>query len=290
MKPLPALDFSVPHRLVDVGHSRLAYWRVGRGPDVLFIHGWPLTAATFRHSVAALAAEYTCHLFDLPGCGATDWSDRSLIDLDTHAATVRALVDGVGLDRYTIVAHDSGGFIARDLAASDERVNGLVLGNTEIPDYTPAPLIAFGLVGKLGLGRPMMRLLLGSDWLRHSPLVFGNCFTDRSYIDGEFGQLFVRPLVSSPRALAGQARLIDTVKPATMARLRSIHPRIRVPVALVWGTDDPWFPLSRAKTMRTQFGGPCDLVEIAGAKLFAHEDHADEFAVAARAHLGRCWS
>jgi len=282
------LDFSQPHRLIDVGHSRLAYWSVGSGPDVLFIHGWPLTAATFRKSVESLSGEYTCHLFDLPGCGATVWDDHSLIDLGTHATTVRAFVDALGLRRYAVVAHDSGGYIARELAASDDRVSGLVLGNTEIPDYIPPPLVAFGIAGMLGLGRPLMQALLGSPWLRHSPLVFGNCFTDRGYIDGEFGQLFVQPLLGSPRAMAGQARLINTVKRSTMARLAGFHPRIRVPVALVWGPDDTWFPLARAKSMLGQFGGPVNLVEIPTGKLFAHEDHSGQFTVAARSHLARC--
>jgi hypothetical protein len=42
--------------------------------------------------------------------------------------------------------------------------------------------------------------------------------------------------------------------------------------------------------MLAQFGGPATLVEIPGGKLFAHEDHADDFARAARPFLASCFN
>ena len=37
-----------PERFLDVGEGEAAYRRVGSGPDVLFVHGWPVSGATFR--------------------------------------------------------------------------------------------------------------------------------------------------------------------------------------------------------------------------------------------------
>ena len=37
-----------PDDLLDVGAGAVAHRRVGSGPDVLFVHGWPVTGATFR--------------------------------------------------------------------------------------------------------------------------------------------------------------------------------------------------------------------------------------------------
>jgi pimeloyl-ACP methyl ester carboxylesterase len=38
-----------PDRFLDVGGGgEVAYRRVGVGPDVLFVHGWPVSSATFR--------------------------------------------------------------------------------------------------------------------------------------------------------------------------------------------------------------------------------------------------
>ena len=41
-----------PDRFLDVGAGEVAYRRVGNGPDVLFVHGWPVSGATFRHAAA----------------------------------------------------------------------------------------------------------------------------------------------------------------------------------------------------------------------------------------------
>ena len=123
-----SIAFARPHDFVAAGRGRLAYWRFGQGPDVVLVHGWPLTAATFRHLAPALAQKYTLHLFDLPGVGHSEWSGP--IGFVTHAAALRAAIDTLGLQRYALVAHDSGGTIARLVAADDPRAVALVLGNT----------------------------------------------------------------------------------------------------------------------------------------------------------------
>ena len=128
-------DFRVPPReLVDVGHSRLAYRRVGRGPDLLLVHGWPLTMATYRRLLPTLAEQFTCHLVDLPGAGFTEISERTPISMHDHCDTLERAIEVIGLDRYALLAHDSGGFFARAVAARHgDRVTGIVLGNTETP-------------------------------------------------------------------------------------------------------------------------------------------------------------
>lgn len=39
-----------PERFLDVGVGEVAYRRVGTGPDVLFVHGWPVRERRFAHS------------------------------------------------------------------------------------------------------------------------------------------------------------------------------------------------------------------------------------------------
>jgi pimeloyl-ACP methyl ester carboxylesterase len=59
--------------------------------------------------------------------------------------------------------------------------------------------------------------------------------------------------------------------------LAEVHGRIRAPTLCVWGPDDPFFPVAKARTMLPQFAGPAELVEIPRGRLFAHEDHPEEF-------------
>jgi haloalkane dehalogenase len=282
-------DFAKPHRFIDVGHSKLAAWSFGRGPDVVLVHGWPLSAATWRHVVDTLKNDFTCHLVDLPGAGHTETTDASPIELRAHEGTLRTAIDAMGLSRYALVGHDSGGFVARRVAAKDPRVTGLVLGNTEIPGHTPPLLVAYMLLARSGLGAQLLRPILSSRWARHSPLGFGGCFEDPRFADGEFHDLFVRPLIESPRAMAGAMALLRNADHRTLAGLEGVHRDIRVPVQLVWGTDDPWFPLAKARVMAHQFGGPTEVVEIPGGKLFVHEERAETFGRHARRFLLDCF-
>ena len=58
-----------PDRFLDIGPGKgqAAYRRVGSGPDVLFVHGWPVTSATFRLLLPHLVDHVTCHLDRPPG-------------------------------------------------------------------------------------------------------------------------------------------------------------------------------------------------------------------------------
>lgn len=283
---------SAPHRMLDIGHSKVASWTFGPGPetdalDVLFIHGWPLDGATFRRIVPYLAGAYRCHVIDLPGVGQTTSSPGAPIDFISHAASVQAAADALGLDRYAVLAHDSGGFVARLLAAEDPRVTGLVLSDTEIPGHTPALVIAFALLARTPVATLAMRAMLRSGLLRRSALGFGGCFEDPAYVEGDFFELFIQPMLASDRAAWAQLSLLTTLHKGTMAALERAHPRVRVPVQLIWGSDDPFFPIEKAKRMAPQLGGPVTFETIPGAKLFPHEDHAETFARLARPFLAK---
>jgi pimeloyl-ACP methyl ester carboxylesterase len=277
------MDFDQPTHLT-FPEGELAYYRFGRGPDVVCIHGWPLSAATFRHIVPRLASRFTLHLFDLPGTGHTDW--RGAIDMPSHAGTVRRAVDRLGLTRYGLLAHDSGGAIARLVAAGDARVSALVLGNTEIPGHTPWQVRVY----KWGADRPRIAALMFAGMkigaIRRSSLGFGGCFRDPRFADGEFGDRFVTPMLTSRKVAEGQMALVRSLDFHFLDELPAVHRAIAAPVRLIWGTDDPFFPLAKARDMVRQFAAG-EIVEIPGAKLFAHEDHPDIFAAHAGEFLQR---
>ena len=67
--------------------------------------------------------------------------------------------------------------------------------------------------------------------------------------------------------------------------LEQEHARLTMPVQLVWGADDPTFPVEYARKMVTQFPD-ARLVEIAGARLLVHEEKPAEVARATLDFLG----
>lgn len=275
---------------VDVEHTRLAYWRFGAGPDLVFVHGWPLHSATFRRILPVLARDYTCHLVDLPGAGRSKPTADTPFGLEEHADTLRRAVDRLGLESYSLLAHDSGAVFARLLAASDARVRALVAGNTEIPGHRPKVVEMYVAMTKIPGATALTRLLMRSGTVRRSGLGFGGCFSDPRYVDGEFHELFVAPILESARAMHDQTQLVRHLDFGVVDRLDDAHAKMKAPTLLLWGERDPFFPLEKAKRMLPSFRGGAELDVIADARLFAHEDHAERFASSASAFLRRALS
>src|SRR5262245_34866786 len=99
--------------------------------DIVFVHGWPLHAATWRRVVERLP-QHRCHLPNLPGAPGSTWDERSDFTIGGLAAWLRGWIDAQGLTRYALVGFDSGGQIARLCADGDPRVSALILSNTEV--------------------------------------------------------------------------------------------------------------------------------------------------------------
>ncbi len=270
--------FKTPHDTIALPDSRLAYWRLGTGPDLLLIHGWPLHSATFRNLLPTLSKHFTCHLIDLPGAGLTEVHDVGTVDLGRHATTVIDAVDALGLKRYAMLAHDSGGMIARAVAAAcPERVTGLVLSNTEMPGYLSSRFKLFMSFAATGVGQRVMAAALRSARSRRSRLLFGSCFDDVALVDGEFDDLFLRPLRTPSRESMLQFELLRDSDGGLVDELCEVHARVACPVQMIWGKTDPWFPLAGAKAMLPTFSGGAELVVLDG-KLFVHEEHPEQVA------------
>lgn len=272
-----------PDRMIDLGHTQLPYWRIGQGPDLVFVHGWPLHSATWRNIVPALAADFTCHLIDLPGAGQSRWTRATPRGIAGLADVLAEAIEHLELSgRFGFVAHDSGGSFARDVAARmPERISGLVLGNTEIPGHHPWRLKAM-----LAIARTPLRVLfpLGLRFRLGRWLLLRDCVVDTRLIERELVPRFIAPLNRSRRRLMGAMSMTNALKASDFDVVGEFHPRIEAPVKLVWGARDPWFKIAAVQGMVSSFGGPCALVPIEAAKLFPHEEHPERFAAEVRSH------
>jgi pimeloyl-ACP methyl ester carboxylesterase len=268
-----------PDAFLDVGAGEVAYRRVGQGPDVLFVHGWPVSGATFRTLVPHLSSQVTCHIIDLPGAGSSRFGAGTTLTVDQHIATVRRVVDLLGLDQLAVVGHDSGGLIARHALAGDARVRAMALIDTEQPhglNWRFRSFIAIRNVPGVGGG---LGWIAGQPKLRRGKFVFGDSFVDRSLLDGEFDEFFLQPLRTSPERRAAAVSVLRSFDTRHIGQLAELHRRIDVPVQLVWGDRDPFFPLGWAEEMVGTFPD-AQLSVIGNASLFSHEERPAEVAQA----------
>ena len=160
----------------------------------------------------------------------------------------------------------------------DPRLRAMGLINTEPPD----PSWRFK---SFISSRHLPGLSAGLGWVAGKPrivrscAVFGDAFADRSLLGGEFAEFFLAPLHESKLHRDAAVKLLRTFDMRHVTDLADIHRRIDVPVQLVWGDQDPFFPVERAKAMVGGF--PDARIEvIEGAGLFSHEERPAEVAAA----------
>ncbi len=261
---------AAPLRHLDVGAGEAAYRRVGSGPDVLFVHGWPVSGATWRLLLPHLVEHVTCHVIDFPSAGSSRFDADTPMSIEQHITTVRRVVDILDLDSVAVVGHDSGGLIARHAMVGDPRLRAMGLINTEQtdPSWRFRSFIASQHLPGLARG---LGWVAGSRRVRRLRIVFGDAFADRSLLDGEFDEFFLRPLHDSRRHRDAATKLLRSFDMGHVTELPDIHRRIDVPVQLVWGDRDPFFPVDRARAMVSTF--PDARIEVlAGIGLFSHEE------------------
>ncbi len=267
-------------QLIEAGDGSLAHRVVGEGPDVVFVHGWPLHGMTWRNIVPLVAAAgYRCHVFDLPGTGSSKWSTNTLFSVPAHARRIEQALTTLGLASVALVGHNSGSAIARYVAgAMGASAWANVVAGSEIPDHHPLLLKGMLFAGRLPGRRLGFRTLLRTRVLRHSAMGFGACFVDLKCAEGEFHRWFAEPLIRDDRAFAGQMGLVQDWDWAATDNLREVHTRMVGPSLLLWGDGDPYFPVDKARAMAAQLAGGATFHSRADGKLFVHEEHPAWFA------------
>lgn len=279
---------AAPIEYVGDGTDAVAVRRVGQGPPLIMIPGFPLHGLTFRRVAALLSDRFACYAVDMPGTGESRWSASTDFSFAAHARRISRVIDACKAPHVAVLGHDTGASIARHVALHEhERVDKLILINTEIPFHRPRAIPAYQrLLGLPGSTR-IFRTLLQSTAYLHSRWAFGGCFHDRSLIDGEFRRLFVEPIANDSRRAIGYARYLRGFDWVENDAFASRHAAIRASTLFIWGRDDPTFPEALARRMALQFPRCAGFESIADARLLVHEERPAEVARAIGAFLSR---
>jgi haloacetate dehalogenase len=102
---------------IDVGEVALRVRHGGSGPAVVLLHGHPRTHTTwYRVAPALVSAGYTVVCPDLRGYGGSDkpasTDDHTPYSKRRMAADVVALMVALGHERFAVVGHDRGSYVA----------------------------------------------------------------------------------------------------------------------------------------------------------------------------------
>lgn len=160
-KQTPATSWPHQRRVVPIRDSEIAYTDEGTGPALLLVHDG-MCSYLWIHLIERLRDRYRVVTLDFPGSGLSSASGNP-VSLESDSALLGSFVDSLGLENYTLVAHDLGGGVGLGLATGQpERVDGLVLINT-----FAWPADTFGLRTMLRImgSRPVSSVNSGTNFL-----------------------------------------------------------------------------------------------------------------------------
>jgi pimeloyl-ACP methyl ester carboxylesterase len=267
------------------GHA-FSYSDSGTGPALLFIHGILGSQKQWGHLVDRLDEDHRLIVPDLFGHGqsAKPVGDYSL---GAHAATLRDLLDRLGIEQVSLVGHSLGGGIAMVFAyLFPERVDKLVL-------------VASG-----GLGRevsPLLRsaTLPGAEYVL--PVIASGWMRDRIASAGRLlGSVGLRPGRDLTEVWDGFTSLGDAdTRRAFLATTRAVidpggqsvnaHDYLPdatpIPTLVVWGTKDRMIPAGHPASATASIEN-CRVELFQGAGHFPHLDDPDRFAALVREFVG----
>jgi pimeloyl-ACP methyl ester carboxylesterase len=241
-------------QFVDINGIRTRWRQAGSGPPVLVLHGWGAKIEAVDPIIRGLSARLTAYAVDLPGFGETGLPPEPWGVVD-YADWTRALMDQLGLERPSIVAHSNGGRIAIHLAAHHpERVDKLILVDSA------------GIRPNRGL-RYSRRVALAKT-AKHAARVLGP--PGRALQQRVFART-----ASSDYASAGPLR--PTFVKLVNQDLTELLPRVRASTLLIWGDQDDSTPVSDGETMERLIPD-AGLVVLKGAGHFSYIDQPQRFA------------
>lgn len=273
MRSEPFSYDAAPVELKELGDASIAVRRYGDGPDLLFVHGFPLHGYTWRYLLPELAARFRCWVVDLPGFGDSRWSPDTNLGFTAQAGRLNRLLRELGVTRSGVIAHDTGATIARLLALdAPDLVHKLAIINTEMPGHRPPWIPLYIALSRLPGTAFSFRALMSLRSYRRSAMGFGGLFVDKSRLDGDFEERFIEPLLSDRKRLLGTLKFLQDVDWAPMDALAQRHREIKAGVLLLWGELDPTFPVEIAEAMCPQFARLAGFHRIRDAKLMPHEE------------------
>jgi pimeloyl-ACP methyl ester carboxylesterase len=125
------------HQYLDANGINIHYVRHGEGLPLVLLHGWPEFWLTWRKNILPLAESFDVVASDLRGFGDSDkpaLPDPPSALLEEYVEDLRGLADALGFERFGIVSHDVGAYVAQAFARSyTERLSGLFFFNCPYP-------------------------------------------------------------------------------------------------------------------------------------------------------------
>lgn len=113
---IAALAFSAQGHAASVDGVRIHSESTGRGPTIIFVHGWTCDTTSWSAQVPAFSDDHRVILLDLPGHGKSDAPAAGSFSMELFARAVEAVRAEAGADKIVLVGHSMGAPVIRKYA------------------------------------------------------------------------------------------------------------------------------------------------------------------------------
>jgi esterase len=234
---------------IDVNGLRVHYldWGNPGAPPVVCVHGYTSSAQAFNALARRFHDRYHFVAMDVRGHGASAWSPAGAYQYPDQVGDLAAVVDKLGLSRFTLIGTSMGGIIAMAYAgAHPDRLTHLVIndigpdvevGSQRITQMVGSRPDEFGTLDDAMAYRRQM-----------SPIVAGRALDDQREL--ALGVLRQRPdgrwiWKMDPAYIEQRVKIGPPERPALWPALQ----RVTCPTLVVWGSDSDVLSEAQARRM-----------------------------------------
>lgn len=244
-----ATEMLPPHsHVVQLPGLRMRVFEVGAGDPVLLLHGFPQDGRSYARAASILSHSARIIAPDLRGAGGTD-APNGRYDLATMQEDLLALLDTLGIDRVSLVAHDWSALVGFLFCLDHpERVNAYVALAIP-PPYLRLHPAMLGSVRYLwfqyAVAMPWLgpRLLShGHQWLPH--WLLRTFVAKRDSMPAADVKAYLAALREPARAVAASKLYRQLIVPEFLRILMGRYRGrvLHVPTLILFGEDDPVIP------------------------------------------------
>jgi len=273
----------VARERIRVGDIRLAVERVGSGPPVVLLHGFPELAYSWRHQLPALeAAGFEAIAPDLRGYGESDRpkavDDYAIAKL---ADDVMGLIDALGQGSAHLVGHDWGGSLAWVTGAlRPELVRSLTILNSPHPVASAEArqiseqqqkswyMLLFQFVGVAEAW------LSNDDFANLRSALYGTA--RQGAISKEDEEVFIDALREEGALTAALNYYRANIPPSSWLKPPPDLPPVTVPTHIIWGEADAYMSEILLEKSITKIDGEPRVTRLPGVSHWVQQEAPDQ--------------
>ena len=235
----------LPTRFDQVGGRAVRFARIGQGPPIVMLHGYPDNLQLWSEVAPLLAARFDVIAVDWPGMGMSEaWAGgASPFDM---AARLIALFDHWKIARAALVGADMGGQPALVAAARHpDRISHVVVTGSLL-QWDAATSWEIKLLRTFRFNQFVLKTLPRLVFERALRTFLPNGHAIDAHVRDDFWQAFRRPDVRAfiVRMCAGYQ--------GTLQRVAHEYAGIAAPTLALWGARDAHFPPVHALRLKDQ--------------------------------------